>query len=144
MEILGYDFPDDLHYDEHHQYARVDGDVVTMGLSAYAQSAAKAIVFVELPRKGRQVEQGKAIGSIESGKWVGRVYAVASGVIMETNGALEDNPELINNDPYNAGWLVNIHLANPAELSALRRCTDPAFATWFAAEVEKNRAATKG
>ena len=144
MHIQGYEFPDGLCYDEHHQYARVDGDTVTMGLTAYAQSAAKAIVFVELPRKGRRVEQGKAVGSIESGKWVGRLYAVVTGDVLDTNAALDDNPELINNDPYNAGWLLKLRLANPSDLSALRRCTDASFASWFAAEIEKNRAAAKG
>jgi glycine cleavage system H protein len=144
MQILGYEFPGDLYYDEHHQYARVDGEVATMGLTAYAQSAAKSIVFVELPRKGRRVEQGKAVGSIESGKWVGRLYAVVTGDVLETNSALDDNPELVNSDPYSAGWLVRLRLSNPGDLSALRRCTDPAFAAWFAAELDKNTAAAKG
>lgn len=144
MVIDGFEFPEDLYYDEHHQYARVDGDLVTMGLSAYAQSAAKAIVYVELPRRGRKVEQGKPLGSIESGKWVGRLFAVVSGEVVEANAKLDDDPELINRDPYGAGWVVRLKAADLGQLGDLRRCTDPGFAPWFTAEVAKNRQSAGG
>lgn len=139
MEIAGYQFPEDLYYDDHHQYARVVGDEVTIGLSHYAQSAAKEIVYVELPRVGRKVEQGKPIGSIESGKWVGRLYAMVSGEVIAVNEDLADEPGLINTDPYGAGWIVKIRADNLAELRALRRCTDPGFQEWFLSEVEKHK-----
>lgn len=138
IEIGGYQFEEDLYYDEHHQYARVDGDVVTLGLSQYAQAAAGEIAYVGLPRPKRQVEQGKAIGSVESGKWVGRLYAPASGEVIAANQALEDDPTLINQDPYGEGWVVKIRANDLSQLSALRRCTDRDFASWFLAEVAKN------
>lgn len=139
MEIAGYNFPEDLYYDEHHQYARVTGDIVTIGLSDYAQAAAKEIVYVELPRIGRKVEQGKPLGSIESGKWVGRLYAMVSGEVVAVNEDLADEPGLINSDPYGAGWIVKIRASDLDELKALRRCTDPGFREWFLSEVEKHR-----
>jgi glycine cleavage system H protein len=139
MKIGGYDFPEELYYDEHHQYARVEGDVVTLGLSHYAQAAAKEIVYVELPRAGRKVEQNKPFGSIESGKWVGRLYATVSGEVIESNKNLQDDAALINRDPYGAGWVVKIKAADLGQLQMLRRCTDPGFAEWFLAEVEKNK-----
>ena len=137
LQIGGYDFPEELYYDDHHQYARVEGDVVTIGLSHYAQATAKEINFVGLPRAGRKVEQGKPIGSVESGKWVGRLYAPVSGEVIAGNQALEDDPTLINQDPYGKGWMVKLRASDLEQLSTLRRCTDPGFAEWFQAEMQK-------
>lgn len=139
MNIAGFDFPEELYFDEHHQYARVEGDVVMLGLSHYAQAAAKEIVYVELPRVGRKVEQYKPFGSIESGKWVGRLYAMVGGEVIEANKNLEDDATLINRDPYGAGWVVKLKAADLSQLQSLRRCTDPGFAEWFLAEIEKNK-----
>jgi len=112
--------------------------VVTLGLSQYAQAAAGKIAYVGLPRPKRQVEQGKAIGSVESGKWVGRLYAPVSGEVTASNQALEDEPTLINQDPFGEGWIVKIRARDLSQLNALRRCTDGDFAGWFLAEVAKN------
>lgn len=116
---------------------RVEGDVVTIGLSHYAQATAKEINFVGLPRAGRKVEQGKPIGSVESGKWVGRLYAPVSGEVIAGNPALEDDPTLINQDPYDKGWMVKLRASDLGQLSTLRRCTHPGFTEWFQAEVQK-------
>ncbi len=137
LHIGGYDFEEGLYYDDHHQYARVDGDVVTIGLSHFAQAIAKEINYVGLPRPGRKVEQGKPIGSVESGKWVGRLYAPVSGEVIAVNQALEADPTLINQDPYGEGWIVQLRAADLGQLAALRRCTDPGFETWFLAEVAR-------
>jgi glycine cleavage system H protein len=137
LHIGGYDFPEELYYDDHHQYARVEGDVVTVGLGHFAQATAKEINFVGLPRTGRKVEQGKPIGSVESGKWVGRLYAPVSGEVIAGNVALDDDPTLVNQDPYGDGWMVKLRTSDPGQLSALRRCTDPGFTEWFQAEVQK-------
>lgn len=139
LKIGGYDFPEELYYDDHHQYARVEGEIVTIGLSHYAQAAAKEINFVGLPRPGRKVEQGKPIGSVESGKWVGRLYAPVSGEVIAANQALEDDPTLINQDPYGEGWIVKLRAADLSQLAGLRRCTDANFAAWFVAEAAKNK-----
>ena len=127
----------ELYYDEHQQYARLEGDLVTVGLNDFAQAAAKAIAFVGLPRAGRKVEQGKPFASVESGKWVGRLYAPVSGEVVAVNGALEDNPELINSDPYGEGWVVKIRAMDTTALAALHRVDDPGFAGWFAGEMQK-------
>ena len=88
MQISGYEFPDDMYFDELHSWARVDGNVVTQGLTEFGQAIAQEIVFVESPRSGREVEQGQTFMSMESGKWVGRIAATASGEIAEVNEEL--------------------------------------------------------
>ncbi len=136
--ILGYEFLPELYYDEHQQYARLDVGVVTIGLSDFAQSAARAIAFVGLPRVGRKVDQGKPFASVESGKWVGRLYAPVSGEVVAVNDALEEEPELINSDPYGDGWVAKIRAADTGPLAGLHRPEDPGFVDWFAAEIKKH------
>ncbi len=120
MEIEGYYFPDDIYYHKEHYWARVEGDKVTMGTSDFAQKLAGQIVYVELPAVGRMVEQGKPCGSMESGKWVGRIYAPVSGKVEASNQDLEETPELINESPYEKGWICKITPSNlQAELENL-------------------------
>jgi glycine cleavage system H protein len=139
VEIGGFDFPEELYYDEHQQYARVENDEITIGLTAYAQAAAKEIVYVELPRPGRKVEQGKPLGSIESGKWVGRIYAMVGGQVTAANDKLADDAGWINRDPYGEGWIAKLKASDVSQLQSLKRCTDPGFADWFLAQVDKNK-----
>lgn len=108
MEMEGYVFPDDLWYDKNHFWARIEGDTVVMGTTDFAQKLAGDIGYVEIPEEGQKVLQGKPFGSIESGKWVGRIYAVLSGEVTAVNEALEDEPELINSSPYDQGWICKI------------------------------------
>ncbi len=108
MKIEEYFFPDDMYYHKEHFWAKVEGDVVTMGTTDFAQKLAGQVVYVELPSSGKTVEQGKPCGSMESGKWVGRIYAPVSGKVEAINGDLEDNPELINESPYEKGWMCKI------------------------------------
>ncbi len=115
MEIEGYFFPDDVYYHKEHFWAKVDGDKVTMGTSDFAQKLAGQIVYVELPSVGRNVEQGKPCGSMESGKWVGRIYAPVSGKVESVNQELEETPELINESPYDKGWICKINPSNLGE-----------------------------
>ncbi|MGB9629258.1 MAG: glycine cleavage system protein GcvH [Thermodesulfobacteriota bacterium] len=115
MEIEGYFFPDDVYYHKEHFWAKVDGDRVTMGTSDFAQKLAGQIVYVELPSVGRNVEQGKPCGSMESGKWVGRIYAPVSGKVESVNQELEEAPELINESPYDKGWICKISPSNLEE-----------------------------
>ena len=123
MEIEGYSFPDDLLYDKNHFWARIEGGSVVMGTTDFAQKLAGEIGYVELPEAGQKVAQGKPFGSIESGKWVGRIYAVLSGEVAEVNEALEDEPELINNSPYGDGWICKI---SPDNLEAEKANLMPA------------------
>jgi glycine cleavage system H protein len=108
MEMEGYVFPDDLWYDKNHFWARIEGDTVVMGTTDFAQKLAGDIGYVEIPEEGQKILQGKPFGSIESGKWVGRIYAVFSGEVTAVNEALEDEPELINSSPYDKGWICKI------------------------------------
>jgi len=115
MKIEDYTFPDDLYYHKEHFWARVDGNVVTIGTTDFAQKLAGQVVYVELPSPGKAVEQGKPCGSMESGKWVGRIYSPVSGKIEAINGELEDTPELINESPYEKGWMCKIKASNLQE-----------------------------
>ena len=108
MEMEGYFFPDDIYYHKEHYWVRLEGDVAVVGTSDFAQKLAGQIVYVELPSKGKSVEQGKPIGSMESGKWVGRVYAPLSGTVEAVNEELEETPELINESPYEKGWIFKM------------------------------------
>ena len=115
MEIEGYIFPDDLYYHKEHFWAKLEGNIVMMGTNDFAQKLAGQIVYVELPPTGKVLEQGKPCGSMESGKWVGRIYAPISGKVESTNQELEDNPELINESPYEKGWICKINPSNLQE-----------------------------
>jgi glycine cleavage system H protein len=115
MELEGYNFPDDLWYDKNHFWARIEGETVVMGTTDFAQKLAGDIGYVEIPEEGQKVQQGKPFGSIESGKWVGRIYAVFSGEVAAVNEALEDEPELINSSPYEDGWICKISPENLEE-----------------------------
>lgn len=108
MDIAGYSFPDDLYFDKNHFWARVVDGQVVMGATDFMQKMAGEITFVDVDKAGESVEQGKPFASIESGKWVGRVYAMVSGEVTEVNETLEDQPELINQRPYDEGWLFKI------------------------------------
>ncbi len=137
MNIAGYEFPDDLYYDKNHTWARVEGGVITQGYTEFAQKLAKEIQYVEIPSAGRAVTQGEAVLSIESGKWVGRMLAMVGGKVTAVNEELEFAPTLINESPYDQGWVVKIEASNPAELTTLWRANDPAFAALITGDVAK-------
>lgn len=109
MKIGEYDFPEDLYYEKNHFWAKEDGSGnVIMGATDFFQQLAGEIVFIELPMEGTKVEQSKSFSSLESGKWVGKVFSPFSGEVIETNEELEDSPELINESPYDEGWIAKI------------------------------------
>ena len=112
MEIEGYLLPDDLYYHKEHFWAKIEGNIVTVGTTDFAQKLAGQIVYIELPPVGKAVEQGKPCGSMESGKWVGRIYAPISGKVESSNQDLEDSPEFINESPYEKGWMFKISASN--------------------------------
>jgi glycine cleavage system H protein len=136
MEVRGYNFPDELYYDANHYWARVEGELVVMGTTDLTQKMAGEITFVDVPEEDDEVTQGKPFGSIESGKWVGRIYAVVSGEVAEGNEDLEDEPELINSDCYGEGWICKIKPSDlEGELAKLMQ--GEAYAQWVAAEIDK-------
>jgi glycine cleavage system H protein len=137
MEIGGVEFPEGLYYDKLHNWARVEGNEVTQGLTDFGQKIAQEIVFVEVPRSGRKVEQGQTFMSMESGKWVGRVAATVSGEITEVNEELEWEPNLVNDSPYEDGWLVKFTAPDLSELENLMPADSPDFKTFIEEETEK-------
>lgn len=137
MQISGYEFPDGLYYDKLHGWARVEGDNVTQGLTEFGQAIAQEIVFVEAPRSGREVEQGQTFMSMESGKWVGRIPALVSGSITEVNEELEWEPNLVNDSPYEDGWLVKITMSDAAELGNLMQADSAELVAFIEEEAEK-------
>ncbi len=112
-------YPDDLLYHAEHDWARVDGDTATLGITWFAQDALGEVVFFDAPKIGAQVSKDDPYTEVESVKAVSDVIAPLSGEIVEVNGALEQSPETINEDPYGEGWLVRIKLADPSETQAL-------------------------
>lgn len=114
------EYPSELKYAENHEWARVDGTKVRMGISDYAQDALGDVVYVELPEVGRTVSQGDAFAEVESTKSVSDVYAIVSGTVVESNAALDSTPELVNSDPYGDGWFVLIEASDLSELDNLK------------------------
>ena len=135
MEIDGYSFPDDLHYDRDHNWARIDGKTATIGLSDFGQEIAGEIVYAEMPLVGRNIVSGDPFISLESGKWVGRIKAIVTGRIIEANKEIEWESTIINEDPYGKGWLAKVELGH--EPQDLLRADDPEFAAFIAAERKK-------
>jgi len=112
-------FPDNLKYTKDHEWLLVNGDTGTVGITDHAQGELGDVVFVELPAKGKVMKQHDSFGTIEAVKAVSDLYSPTSGTVIEVNGALQGAPELVNKDPYGAGWMVKIKLSNPAEASGL-------------------------
>ena len=119
-----------LRYSKDHEWVRVDGDVVTVGISDYAQEQLGDVVYVELPEVGRTVAQSDEAAVVESVKAASEVYAPVSGEIVEVNQALEDAPALVNGDPTGTGWFLKLRLSAPGELDGLM--DEAAYAAYVA------------
>ena len=117
-------YPDDLLYHAEHDWARLDGDTATFGITWYAQDALGEVVFFDAPDPGRKVTMGEPYAEIESVKAVSDVVAPLSGEIVEVNGRLSGEPETVNEDPYGEGWLVKVRLSDTAETETLMDATD--------------------
>jgi len=121
-DIQGFDMPDALYYHEEHSWARVEGTKVVVGMNDFFQKEAGDIVFVDLPEEEDEVSQGEICGKIQSRKWIGKLVAPVSGEITGINEALEDDPALINRDPYGEGWILTIEASDlDSELGNLMR-----------------------
>lgn len=116
--------PASLLYSEDHEWARIEGDTAVVGITDYAQGELGDIVFVEMPEPGSTTSQQAACGSIEAVKAVSDILAPLSGEVIEINTALEDNPSLINEDPYGEGWIFKIQLSDPSEKETLLSADD--------------------
>lgn len=112
-------FPEDIRYTSEHEWIRVEGDEAFVGITDYAQSELGEIVFVDVPTLGETVGQGEVFGSIEAVKTVSDLNMPVTGEVLEVNGALDAQPELVNNDPYGEGWIIKISVKDAAELENL-------------------------
>jgi glycine cleavage system H protein len=112
-------YPEDLKYHAEHDWARIEGDTATFGITWYAQDALGEVVFFDPPEVGQQLQKDAAYAEVESVKAVSDVFAPLSGEVTEVNSALEDEPEKINADPYGEGWLVKVRLSDPSEADSL-------------------------
>ena len=111
--------PEDLRYSEDHEWVRLDGDRATVGITDYAQDALGDVVFVEAPAVGTQVVAHDKVSEVESTKSVSDIYAPVPGTVVEVNDDLDEQPELLNADPYGRGWICVIQVAGPEALDAL-------------------------
>lgn len=111
--------PEELKYSKDHEWVRVDGNIATVGITDYAQDSLGDIVFVELPDVGAATTGGETLSEVESTKSVSDIFAPLTGTVTEVNNALDDDPTLVNSDPYGAGWMFKVEMSNPAELDEL-------------------------
>ena len=116
---MALSFPDDLRYADSHEYVRPEGELVRIGISAFAVDQLGDIVFVELPEPGAAIRQGESFGTVESVKAVEEVIAPISGTVEARNEAVLASPEELQNDPYGEGWLLLVRPADPAQLDGL-------------------------
>ena len=112
-------YPQDLKYTKEHEWVRADGDTATIGVTDFAQSELGDIVFVELEPEGFEFDKDEVFGTVEAVKTVSELFAPVAGEIFEINEALEDEPELVNDDPYGEGWMVKIKVTDPSQLDEL-------------------------
>ncbi|MGB9931590.1 glycine cleavage system protein GcvH [Haloarcula amylolytica] len=116
---MSFDVPDDLRYLESHEWVRVSGDTAEVGITAFAQDELGDVVFVELPEEGAELTAGEDFGVVESIKAVSDVYAPISGTVTEVNDRLRDEPELLNEDPFGDGWMLEVEVADESEVDDL-------------------------
>lgn len=116
--------PEELKYTKDHEWVRIEGDIATVGITAFAQGELGDIVYVEIETVGETLAQEEIFGSIEAVKTVSDLFMPVSGEILELNEALDGNPELVNSDPYGEGWMVKIKLSDPSDLSGLLGSTE--------------------
>jgi glycine cleavage system H protein len=118
------EFREGLLYTESHEWVKDEGSHATIGITDYAQHQMKDVVYVELPEVGAEFKKGDAVGVVESVKTVADIYSPVSGKVMETNQALKDHPQYINEDPFAKGWIVKMTLQNKEELKELLSSAD--------------------
>ncbi|AET69754.1 glycine cleavage system H protein (lipoate-binding) [Desulfosporosinus orientis DSM 765] len=137
MKIGEWDFPEELLYDDHHQWLKREDETVTVGLTDYGQYTRGDILYLSLPEAGAQVKAGEAVGSLETGKWVGRFYAPQTGEICAVNAEVLANTRLINQDPYGQGWLFKMktHLFEGQLLMSVEQ-----LKVWLDRELEREKA----
>src|SRR3954470_13844037 len=122
--MTSYQLPEDFYYTKDHEWAQVDENIVTIGITEFAQEQLGEVVYVELPEEGAKVNQGESFGVVESVKAASDLYAPVSGTVIEVNMGLGDDPAGLNDDPMNDGWLIRIEMNSEKELANLMRVPD--------------------
>jgi glycine cleavage system H protein len=117
-------YPANLKYSKEHEWVKVDGNVATIGITSHAQSELGDIVYVELPKVGVKFSSMKEFGVVESVKTVSTLYCPVSGEVIELNSSLSSKPEVVNSDPYGAGWMIKVKMSDPSELNKLLSAAD--------------------
>lgn len=131
-KVGDYNLPDDLYYHKEHFWAKIDGDVATIGMDEFGTKLAGEISFIELPMEDDEVDAGGQCGSLETGKWLGKIYSPVAGTVTAVNEAAVDDPVIINKDPY-ANWMFKVKMSNKGDLDALK--TGAAIVPWLESEV---------
>ncbi|HUE81012.1 MAG TPA: glycine cleavage system protein GcvH [Pyrinomonadaceae bacterium] len=111
--------PEDLHYSKDHEWVRVEGDIAIIGITDYAQNSLGDVVYVELPKPGDTFSANESFGSVESVKAVSEMFTPVSGEVVEVNETLSDEPEKVNSDPYEEGWMIRVRMSTPGEVDSL-------------------------
>lgn len=112
-------FPEGLKYTDDHEWVKVEGNVGIIGVTDHAQSELGDVVYVDIDEDLESIEKGSDFGTIEAVKTVADLYAPVSGKVLEVNTSINDNPEIVNSDPYGKGWMIKVELSNPSELESL-------------------------
>ena len=121
---MSFHVPEENYYTKDHEWAQVDENIVTVGVTEFAQNALGEIVYVELPEEGQKVTQNEAFGVVESVKAVSDLYAPVSGTVIEVNATIVDDPGILNDDPMNNGWMIRIEMDTEKELASLIRAPE--------------------
>ncbi|MEA1964737.1 MAG: glycine cleavage system protein GcvH [Candidatus Aerophobetes bacterium] len=135
-KVEDYNMPDELYYHKEHMWAKVEGDKVKVGLNDFSQKLAGEISYIEMPEEGDEVKQDDAVGSYETGKWLGKLYTPVSGEILSMNEDAEDDPTLVNEDPYGEGWIFEIKMSDSTELDNLMK--GEKAIEWLKGEITKH------
>lgn len=122
-------FPDDLHYTKDHEWLRIDGTTGVVGITDFAQSELGDIVYVEIDAVGEELDQDEVFGTVEAVKTVSELFMPVAGTVVEVNEQLEDEPELVNDDPYGDGWIIRIELSDSDEVDSLMSAAEYAEMT---------------
>jgi glycine cleavage system H protein len=131
-------YPQDYRYTKEHEWIRADGGIGTVGITDYAQQELGDVVFVEMPKVGAQIKAGQSFGTVESVKAVSEIFSPITGEVLETNSALVNAPEKINQDPHGVAWLVKMRIADPKELARLMDA--PAYEAYIAERAKEHSA----
>ncbi len=138
-EMSGYKFPDELYYHPEHGWAREEEDgTITVGMTDFAQQSAGEIAYMDMPMEGDEVKAGETAAKIQTAKWIGKLLSPVSGEVTEVNEDVEDEPQLVNEDPYNEGWIIRVQPSNwDEEKVKLMRVNTPEMEAWLAKEIER-------